>query len=77
MVVNGNAIVTPTVTGLPLTAAPAFLANVTNILMCNVLYVYMQENKYPRPQYCVLLIRQHRCQLRRTPMWRRLNSTDT
>lgn len=50
MVVNGNAIVTPTVTGLPLIAAPAILANVTNILMCNVLYVCMQENKYPRPQ---------------------------
>lgn len=50
MVVNGNAIVTPTVTGLPLIAAPAFLANVTNLLMCNVLYVCMQENKYPRPQ---------------------------
>lgn len=70
MVVDGNAKETPTVMDFQLTSAPVFLANVTVILMYNVLHVSSQGNKFPRPQYCVLLIRQHRCQLQRTVIWR-------
>lgn len=65
---------------LPKTLVFAFSANATNILMSNVLHVFLEGDLTPQTWCLVPLIQVHQCQLqrpRRMALWRRHNRVET